>query len=67
MAYLYKNYSLVFPQVNTLYSEGGIEMRDGYAHVKAIFRATQETANLEFANWGGGVDILLDNVLLIQE
>lgn len=67
MAYLYKNYSLVFPQVNTLYSEGGIEMRDGCAHVKAIFRATQETANLEFANWGGGVDILLDNVLLIQE
>ena len=64
VAYLYKDYTLVFPQMNTLYSEGGIEMRDGYAHVKAIFRATNETANLEFANWGGGVDILLDNILL---
>ena len=64
VAYLYENYSLVFPQVNTLYSEGGIEMRDGYAHVKAIFLATAETTNLEFANWGGGVDILLDNILL---
>lgn len=64
VAYLYQDYSLVFPQVNTLYSEGSIEMRDGYAHVKAIFLATQETKNLEFANWGGGVDILLDNILL---
>ena len=64
VAYLYKDYSLVFPQVNTLYSQGGIEMRDGYAHVKAIFLATQETTNLEFANWGGGVDILMDNILL---
>lgn len=64
VAYLYKDYSLVFPQVNTLYSEGGIEMRDGYAHVRAIFLATAETTNLEFANWGGGVDILLDNILL---
>ena len=64
VAYLYKDYALVFPQVNTLYSQGGIEMRDGYAHVKAIFLATQETTNLEFANWGAGVDILLDNILL---
>lgn len=64
VAYLYSNYSLVFPQVNTLYSEGGLEMRGDYAHVKAIFLATKDTANLEFANWGGGLDILLDNILL---
>ncbi len=64
VAYLFADYSLLFPQVNTLYSEGGLEMKDGYAHVKAVFYATQETVNLEFANWGGGVDILLDNMLL---
>ena len=64
VAYLYSDYTLKFPQVNTLYAEGGLEMRGDYAHVKAIFRATQETANLEFASWGGGLDILLDNILL---
>lgn len=64
VAYLYSNYSLVFPQVNTLYAEGGLEKRGDYAHVKAIFLATKDTTNLEFANWGGGVDILLDNILL---
>ncbi|MBR1676285.1 MAG: hypothetical protein IJ706_03135 [Clostridia bacterium] len=64
VAYLFADYRLLFPEINTLFSEGEIEFKGDHAHIKAVFKATSETADLEFTSWGGGLDVIIDNILL---
>ncbi len=53
------------PAVNSLYSQATVTTNtDGSLHLTAVFRTTSATTNLEFPNWGGAMDMLVDNILV---
>lgn len=61
--YLYDDYAWKNPDVNVLYTQTTVtENEDGSRRVTAIFRTTSASRSLDIPNWGGKVNILLDNV-----
>ena len=65
VVYLYPDGSWMTPDYNSLCSQATVmQNEDGSYRVTVIFKATAQTKNLEFPNWGGAVDVLLDNVCL---
>ena len=63
--FFYDDGSWLMPDNNTLFSQGTVQVNeDGSYRVTAIFKAGANCTALDLPNWGGGVDVLLDNVCL---
>ena len=65
--YLWESGKMMTPAINNLYSQATIiKQNDGSYRVTAIFKADENCKKLGLCNWGGAVNVLLDNVCLIK-